>query len=140
MKRDRRFLIGLGGVAVLLTYLVWTGVSDTMVYYLTPAELVAQAAKDPALHQLGVKVGAKAVPGTYVRGEGGQTHAFSVHDIDDPSVTFRVEYDGLIPDTFNDEAEVVLDGRFREDGVFEATHVLTKCGSRYEATPDELAA
>ncbi len=140
MKRDRRFLMGLAGVGLVVTYLVWTGVSDTMVYYLTPSELVAQAEKDPALHQLSVKVGAKAVPGSYVRGKGGRNHVFSVQDVEDPTITFVVEYQGLIPDTFNDEMEVVLDGRFREDGIFEATHVLTKCGSRYEASPEELAA
>jgi cytochrome c-type biogenesis protein CcmE len=33
---------------------------------------------------------------------------------------------------------VVLEGRFGEDGVFQAKTLLTKCGSRYEATPEEL--
>jgi cytochrome c-type biogenesis protein CcmE len=33
----------------------------------------------------------------------------------------------------------VLEGRLREDGVFEATTLLTKCGSRYEAAPEDLA-
>ena len=34
--------------------------------------------------------------------------------------------------------DVVLEGRFNAEGVFEATTVLTKCGSRYEASPEEL--
>jgi cytochrome c-type biogenesis protein CcmE len=34
---------------------------------------------------------------------------------------------------------VVLEGRLREDGVFEANTLLTKCGSRYEASQEELA-
>jgi len=29
--------------------------------------------------------------------------------------------------------------RDQHDGVFEATTVLTKCGSRYEAMPEEMA-
>ena len=46
----------------------------------------------------------------------------------------------MLPDTFNDTdvVDVVVEGRFREDGVFEATVVLAKCGSRYEATAEEL--
>jgi cytochrome c-type biogenesis protein CcmE len=59
-------------------------------------------------------------------------------------VTFPVDYKGDLPDTFNDRAEMVVDavleGRFRNDGVFEATTVLTKCGSRYEAAPEALKA
>jgi len=54
-----------------------------------------------------------------------------------------IEYDNVLPDTFSDSetmtVDAVVEGRFREDGVFEATSVLTKCGSRYEATPEELA-
>ena len=54
---------------------------------------------------------------------------------------FPVVYRGLLPDTFNDQenVEAVVEGRFREDGVFEATTVLTKCGSRYEASLEDLA-
>jgi cytochrome c-type biogenesis protein CcmE len=32
--------------------------------------------------------------------------------------------------------EVVMEGQMRQDGIFEATEVLTKCGSRYEAVPE----
>ena len=55
------------------------------------------------------------------------------------SVTFEVEYRDVLPDTFNEATEVVLEGRYRSDGVFEAHTLLTKCGSRYEAAPEELA-
>ena len=69
---------------------------------------------------------------------------FVVHDIEDESVTFKVEYGGDMPDTFTDSPDMivdaVLDGRYREDGVFVATTVLTKCGSRYEASPEQLTA
>jgi cytochrome c-type biogenesis protein CcmE len=60
-------------------------------------------------------------------------------DLVDESVTFPVEWRDALPDTFTDEVEVVLEGRMRADGVFEATTMLTKCGSRYEASPEDLA-
>jgi len=78
------------------------------------------------------------VPGSYDRGEGELVHLFTVHDIEHSEVTFPVVYDGVLPDTFTDEIEVVLEGRFGEDGVFQAKTLLTKCGSRYEAAPEEL--
>ena len=57
----------------------------------------------------------------------------------DESVTFPVEFRDALPDTFTDDAEVVLEGRLRGDGVFEAETLQTKCGSRYEAAPEDLA-
>ena len=139
MKRDRRFMIGLVGVAAVVSYLIWTGVSDTMVYYLTPTELMAKVTSDPGFHDLGVKVNGKVVEGSYRSEEEGLLHRFTVHDLENEDVTFEVEYRAGLPDTFVDGAEVVLEGRYRADGMFEAHTVLTKCGSRYEATPEELA-
>jgi cytochrome c-type biogenesis protein CcmE len=138
--KNRRFLVGLVGVALVVGYLMWTGISDTMVYYLTPTELVAKVSEDPSFHSVGVKVSGKVVPGSYAQeGEEDLLHRFRVHDIEHPEVTFPVIYRDVLPDTFTDDVEVVLEGRFGEDGVFHAKTLLTKCGSRYEASPDEMA-
>jgi len=79
------------------------------------------------------------VSGTYREGEGELVHLFQVQDIENPDVSFPVIYQDVLPDTFTDEIEVVLEGRFGDDGVFRAKTLLTKCGSRYEATPEELS-
>ncbi len=138
MKKHGRFMVGLVGVAAVVSYLIWTGVSETMVYYLTPVELMERVEVDPTFHDVGVKVSGLVIPGTYNRVEGELLHTFHVRDLADESVTFPVEYRDALPDTFTDEAEVVLEGRLRSDGVFEATTLLTKCGSRYEAAPEDL--
>lgn len=139
MKKHGRFMVGLVGVAAVVSYLVWTGVTETMVYYLTPTELLAKVEADPTFRDLGVKVSGKVVPGSYTRVEGELLHTFIVHDLAEEDATFPVAYRGNLPDTFTDEVEVVLEGRLRADGVFEANTLLTKCGSRYEASPEELA-
>ncbi len=144
MKDNGKFFVGLGGVALVVTYLIWTGISDTMMYYLTPVELMARVEADPTFHEVGVKVSGRVERGSWTRGEGGEgaeiLHHFTVVDLLDESVRFPVEYRDILPDTFNDTetVDVVVEGRYREDGVFEATVVLAKCGSRYEATPEEL--
>lgn len=137
--KNGRFYVGLVGVALVVSYLVWTGISDSMVYYLTPTELLAKVVEDPAFHTVGVKVSGKVLPGSYSRGEGDLVHHFTVHDIEHPEVSFPVVHEGVLPDTFTDDIEVVLEGRFGEDGVFQAQTLLTKCGSRYEASPEDLA-
>ena len=136
--KNGRFFVGLVGVALVVTYLVWTGISDTMVYYLTPTELMAKMDEDPSFRSVGVKVSGRVVPGTYRKGEGEIVHLFQVQDIEYGEVSFPVRFEDVLPDTFNDEIEVVLEGRFGDDGVFQAKTLLTKCGSRYEATPEEL--
>lgn len=141
MKRDPRFFAGLVGVALVLTYLVWTGVNETMVYYLMPHELVERVREDPSLHEVGFKVSGKVVPGSHEEAPGAILHRFVVRDTEKEDVEIPVEFAHPLPNTFadgeDDDTEVVMEGRYRSDGVFEATEVLTKCGSRYEAIPDE---
>ncbi len=139
--KNGRFAVGLVGVAGVVGYLMWTGVRDSMVYYLTPTELMARVEDDPAFHDVGVKVSGRVVEGSWTRSRGTTgEHEFLVADLDDDGVTFRVRYDDVVPDTFNDRAEVVVEGSYAADGVFRAHTVLTKCGSRYEAAEEELAA
>jgi cytochrome c-type biogenesis protein CcmE len=139
MQKNGRFMVGLVGVAAEVTYLIWTGVSETMVYYLTPVELMARVEADPTFHDVGVKVSGQVVKGTYRRADGEHLHIFTVRDLVDEETTFVVHFSEALPDTFSDDVEVVVEGRLRADGVFEATTLLTKCGSRYEAAPEELA-
>ena len=138
MKKNGRFMVGLVGVAAVVTYLIWTGVSETMVYYLTPVELLERVEIDPTFHGVGVKVSGQVIPDTYHRGEGELLHVFTVKDLADETATFEVEYRDALPDTFAEDVEVVLEGQLRADGTFEAATLLTKCGSRYEAAPEDI--
>jgi cytochrome c-type biogenesis protein CcmE len=51
----------------------------------------------------------------------------------------RVFYTGIVPDTFKDEAEVVVTGRLTPEG-FMATEMTAKCPSKYEEKPGLPAA
>jgi len=138
MRKDRRFFAGLVGVAAVVTYLIWTGISATMIYYVTPAELLAQVRDNPAMIGQGIKVSGNVVAGSYEQSGDELHHFFTVEDPSNPEVHLRVEFRYPLPDTFSEEAEVVMEGRYRADGIFEATEVLTKCGSRYEAMPEGM--
>ena len=142
MKKNGRFLFGVAGVAMVVTYLMWTGISDSMTYYITPSEMVAKAETDQSLHEMGLQVAGKLVPGSY-HGELGNKHIFTVADLEKPDVTFTVVYQGTLPDTFRPnepDVQVVVTGRLQADGTFAATKVLTKCGSRYEASDEKVLA
>ena len=133
-----RFFVGLAGVTLIVTYLIWTGVSETMVYYLTPTELIERVEADPTFREMGVKISGRLILDSHER-LGMNEHRFRITDLEDPETVITIEYNDALPDTFNDQmpdVEVIAEGRLNSDGVFEATLVLTKCGSRYEAAPE----
>lgn len=137
MKKERKFLLGGVVVAATVGYLMVTGMADSRLYYHTPAELVAKVRADPAYHDVGVKVGGRVAPGTVLFDSRSLDLRFEVLDIESGTTTFPVSYQGPLPETFEEGADVVVEGRFTREGVFEATTVLTKCGSRYEAGAED---
>lgn len=132
MQARNKFIAGAALITASVGYLMVSGVKDTGVYFLTPAELAQRVASDSTIHDVGVRMGARVVAGTIRRDVATQTVYF---DVSDGSHTYPVVYRGLPPDTFDGDAEVVVEGRLGRDGVFHATSLLAKCGSRYEAQP-----
>ena len=92
MPRDRRFFAGLVGVAAVVSYLIYTGISDTMVYYLTPSELLTRIEENPDTMERGVKVNGMLVPGSYMQSTDELLHTFVVEDPNDASVRLTVEF------------------------------------------------
>lgn len=113
-------------------YLMASGIKQTGQYFFTPSELSQRVAADPTLYDVGMKVGARVVPGTVDRDAAAQTLRFRITD---GSASYPVVFRGVPPDTFTDSVEVVVEGRLQRDGVIYATDVLAKCGARYEAVP-----
>jgi cytochrome c-type biogenesis protein CcmE len=136
MTPRNKFLVGATIIVASVVFLIASGVKETGVYFLTPTELVTKVAQDPTFYDVGIKVGAKVVRGSIRRDDAKQQVDFEVTD---GTRQFPVTYVGLVPDTFTDasEIEVIVEGKYGKDGVFRATEVLAKCGSRYEAEFDK---
>jgi cytochrome c-type biogenesis protein CcmE len=134
MKPRTKFLIGATAVLASAGYLMASSISETGMYYVTPTELATRLAADPTLHGVGIKLGARVVPGSIKRQAGGREYAFLVTD---GSREVPVHYRGIAPDTFTDGVDVVVEGRMGQDGTFRATTLLAKCASRYENAPEK---
>lgn len=132
MNAGMKFTLGAVLIVGSVGYLMASGVKQTGQYFLTPSELSQKLAADPTFYDVGMRVGARVVPGSVSRDVPHQTISFRVTD---GSATYPVVYRGIAPDTFNDSVEVVVEGRLQHDGVIHATDVLAKCGSRYESVP-----
>ncbi len=132
MKPRNKFILGAVVIMASVVFLMASGIKETGVYFVTPVELAEKVEADSTLHDVGIRMGARVVAGTIRRDVAEQTVYF---DVTDGSFTYPVVYRGLTPDTFDDDGEVVVEGRLARDGVFHATNLLAKCGSRYEAQP-----
>ena len=132
MKAGTKFLIGAVLIVGSVGFLIAQGVKETGVYFLTPTELAQRTEADSTFYNVGLKLGAKVVPGSIRRDAATQQVDFTVSD---GTRQYPVSYRGIVPDTFTDanDIEVIVEGRLGRDGVFHATEVFAKCGSRYEA-------
>lgn len=139
MKAGHKFLLGASLIVASVGFLIAQGVKETGVYFLEPAELAEKTRSDPSFYDVGLKMGGKVVPGSIRRDSSNRQIDFQVSD---GVQTYPVTYRGLVPDTFTDanDIEVIVEGRLGRDGVFRATEVLAKCGSRYEAAYEEARA
>ncbi|MBV9108729.1 MAG: cytochrome c maturation protein CcmE [Gemmatimonadetes bacterium] len=138
MKKQSRFLAGGVLLAGVVGYLMVTGMKDSMTYYLTPAELAQRVSANPSFAEdAGVRVGGQVVPGTVSFDQKTLDLRFVLTDTTGAQ-HIPVHYTGPLPDTFKEGRGVVVEGRYRPGGTFEAAQVLTKCGSRYEASESDF--
>ena len=130
-RRQLKFFILGSGVVLSMAFLIWAGMDRPggFVYYLTVSEFMEQ----PAEETTGFRVNGRVVEGSIVRETTGEDVRFVMSD----GVTeLAVYYHGVIPDTFVDDAEVVVEGSLQTDRVFNAHTMLAKCPSKYEAADD----
>lgn len=129
-----RYWVGALLVVGALGYLAISGANQNMVTYLTIPEV--KAAPQTAAPS-GVRVTGKVADGS-IDAKTPREVWFTVAGEAD---SLRACYRGVIPDTFKDGADVVLEGHMDPGGHFAATTLLAKCPSKYEAeTPGEETA
>jgi cytochrome c-type biogenesis protein CcmE len=126
MSRGRiKFIAGIGVIVIALTYLVYGGVRDTMVYYLTVGELKGRV---PSVYRDKVRVSGTVVAGSIKRGMDGSLE----FKITDGKQSIDVHYSGIVPDIFRDNVEAVVEGLYTPQNVFKANVLLAKCPTKYD--------
>lgn len=111
-------------------YLFVSGMESSMVYYLTLEELVEKppGAGDGVRLAGWVKDG--SISGSALEGETFFTITDGVREL-------PVRFAGQVPDNFSNGAEVIVEGVYSGNPVFNAAAILAKCPSRYEAAGPE---
>jgi cytochrome c-type biogenesis protein CcmE len=124
----KKFLIGGGVVVLAIAYLVYSAMLSTTMYYLTPSELLARGA---SAYGEQLRLAGQVKPDSVAAEPKTMTLRFTVVDDADRAKTIPVVYQGVVPDSFKPDAEVVLEGKLNANGVFEANTLLAKCPTKY---------
>jgi cytochrome c-type biogenesis protein CcmE len=135
-----RLAIGIALVAAALSYLVYAGTKDNLVYYYEVDEVQAAAARTDGK----IRISGDVVEGSIAKDEESREIRFAIRGSADAAVadgaaaeagaaaTIPVVYAGTVPDIFREGIQVVVEGRMGADGTFEAETLLAKCPSKYQ--------
>ena len=136
METKSKFLVGAALLVGAVGYLMYSGVQQTAMYYLTIEEFLAQR---EVYADEGVRIAGRVKPGTVAKRmtPSGEEFEFEIGDFvaeDEMGQTIPVYYLGVTPDMFKSEggSDVIIEGTFR-DGTLVAQNVMTSCPSKYEA-------
>jgi cytochrome c-type biogenesis protein CcmE len=117
----------IGGIIIVaaLAALLYTGFREGAVYYYTIAELKENSS---SLAGKDVRVAGNVVGGSIEWDTKSLTLTFTMLDDEE---SLPVVYNGIVPDNFDGGREVVVCGKYDQDGIFSADSILTKCPSKY---------
>ncbi len=141
MSKGLQIAVGGGLVALLLGWFGWSQIQEGSFRYFQSLEEYRAAGRidRPA------RIHGYVAEGSIVRDVEARVVRFSVqndppHAGGAPGEVLPVVYASLeTPDLFKDGAEVVVEGRLSGEGDFQATNVLAKCPSKFEAEATETA-
>ncbi|WP_419787380.1 cytochrome c maturation protein CcmE [Pseudodesulfovibrio sp.] len=122
------FLGGLG-------YLIFSGLTEDSVYFLNVSEALTHDPKTMGNARLFGKVSSDQLE---IK-DGKLGAKFYLIDKMQGDKQLRVAFKGALPDTFKENVEVIVEGRFAPDGqVFQARTLVTKCPSKYKEKSREM--
>ncbi|MFQ5896783.1 MAG: cytochrome c maturation protein CcmE [Candidatus Methylomirabilia bacterium] len=125
MSTKAKFLAGGGVIVCALAYLIYSGVSQSLVYFVTPGELLAEPVPGKA-YRLGGLVSKGSL-----RWEP-RTLDLSF-TLSDGQVSVPVRHRGTPPDLFAEERGAVVEGTWTAEGYFKATTIMAKHSEEYRA-------
>ena len=123
-----KFLVGGVVIALALGYMIWAGVTQSAVYFVTPSELGAAPVGGKAY-----RLGGLVERGTLHWNPASLDLTFNVSD---GKVSIPVRHKGAPPDLFGEGRGAVVEGQWAAEGYFKATQILAKHSEEYKAPHD----
>ena len=128
MNKRAKLLVGGAVIAVALGYMIYAGVTQSAVYFVTPSEIQAApvAGKSYRLGGLVTRGSLKWEPRTLDL----------TFTLTDGKATVPVRHKGTAPDLFGEGRGAVVEGSWSPEGYFKATLILAKHSEEYQAPHD----
>ncbi len=115
-----------------LSYLIFSSVSDSMVYYKTVEEVLAERSR---FENEAVRINGLLVEGSIKQKPGTDEFRFVLSK---NTKTLEVAYSGILPDNMEPGRELVVQGTMEKGADrLNASEILTKCPSKYEEVAKE---
>jgi len=128
MSRQGKFIAGGLVIVAAIGYLVWAGVSRSVVYFVTPSELLAAPAAGKTY-----RLGGLVQPGSLKWEPKTLDLSFTLSD---GKANVAVKHRGAPPDLFAEGRGAVVEGSWTPDGYFKASLILAKHSEEYKAPHD----
>lgn len=122
-----KLIVVAGVIVASVAFLVFNAMGSSMAYFKTVGEMDAAGAGTSG-EQL--RVGGNVVAGSIQRDVATNELRFTMTD---GVNSLPVVYNGVVPDIFSEQVEVVVEGKVGADGTMQASTLLTKCPSRFES-------
>ena len=124
MNRILKISLGIGVIVAAIIYWTFQSLEGNEIYYLTVKELKEQPEQ---ISTRRIKLGG-IVKAQSIQASGLMSVEFELVQ-DEESIP--VKYEGVVPDMFKDEAEVIVEGTYTNN-TFIADNLIAKCASKYE--------
>ena len=128
MIGKRKFIVGGLVILAALAYLVYSGVSQSVVYFVTPSELQAAPVAGKAY-----RLGGMVKPGTLTWDPKQIELSFTLSD---GQASVPIKHKGTPPDLFAEGRGAVVEGTWTREGYFKAALIMAKHSEEYKAPHD----
>lgn len=123
----KRLLIGGGIILIAVIYLLYLSFGSSVSYYVTVSEFYDRIDE---LDDTNIRLAGNVADGSigWDAGELELTFTLTEGGRDMPVV-----YHGAQPSGFKGGSTVLAEGKYRSDGIFQASQLILKCPSKYES-------
>jgi cytochrome c-type biogenesis protein CcmE len=128
MNRRGKFMVGGLVIVTAIAYLIWAGVSQSVVYFVTPSELLAAPVASKTY-----RLGGLVLPGSLKWEPKSLDLSFTLSD---GKANVSVKHKGAPPDLFAEGRGAVVEGAWSREGFFKASLILAKHSEEYKAPHD----
>lgn len=125
----KRYFIGGGILVLAVSLLVYSSLGGAVSYYLTVSELLDEGSE---LYGERVRVAGKVVSDSIEWDVDSLELEFVITEGGDDLL---VVYEGARPNGLKEDSNILVEGEYRSDNIFQASTIILKCPSKYE--PEE---